>query len=198
MSEAKCEPGERPLRERSDLRRRPLTRSRSASPPLDRPLPARGERESEFAARVVFNCQTARLRCASAFALRAPADKSARQAKRHRPYSLTGPRLRPASYGGRAGQAPSPVFFDRPRVGRFPFSFPPGVWGVPPKRGEWSAGRRQGLARPLWAALAIGRPCAPCEGARTPCDRGAAPPGAPSAAPLSGAGPCPLPQRHSR
>src|SRR3954471_15288291 len=48
-----------------------------------------------------------------------------------------------------SAQASPPVLFDRRRVRRFPFFLPVR---------EWSAGRRQGSARPLWRSLAIGPP----------------------------------------
>src|SRR4051812_26009701 len=71
----------------------------------------------------------------------------------------------------------------------FPFSFP--------QNGDWSAGRRRGLARPLWAALAIGPPARLAK-ARALFAKGAAPPGAPPPGGFVGpAAPCP-PEPSSR
>jgi len=91
-------------------------------------------------------------------------------------------------------QASSPLFFDArgAHVSLFPL----------PRVREWSAGRRQGAWRSaLWRALTEpaarprqdpGCPGLPLRGRAPPLTEGAAPPGAPLAAPLSGAAP-PMP-----
>ncbi len=48
----------------------------------------------------------------------------------------------------------------RPPVSSQGRGLPCPVFRLPPRR-KWSAGRRQGFARPLWVSLAIGKPATP-------------------------------------